>query len=124
MSAGLVGLLNVVCRGCSRLRHPREFVHSTRQGLCWVCVEWHERALALLASGAQPPGCQVCGRTFGELDELSKRKGLAETKLVLERRDGIYMILCLECDKTYVAKRVDLYGNTDFGRAIELDKAA
>jgi hypothetical protein len=103
-----------VCRACSKPRDPREFAGGPIAGVCWHCYEWHAQAIQML-SGAPPGGCQMCNRTMAELDELSRRAGRADTRLVLHRKDGIYQILCLDCDAGYVPSRRDLYGKTPDG---------
>lgn len=110
-------VLRVTCRGCSKPRDPREFVHSPITGVCWSCYDWHAKALELLTSGRMPDGCQECGRTYQRLDELSRGNGEADSRLVLERKDGIYQVLCMPCDRAYLEKRRDLYGKTPFGAA-------
>lgn len=104
------------CRACSKGRDPREFAGGPIIGICWQCYERHVEALAVL-SGNPPKGCQECGLTLKKIDELSRFGGLLDTRLVLERKDGIYQILCLPCDVIYRAKRADLYRNTPFGAA-------
>ena len=37
--------------------------------------------------------------------------------MVLELKDGIYQVLCLDCDRIYQAQRADLYRNTPYGAA-------
>lgn len=107
------------CRACSQHRHPHEFVGGTVTGVCWRCYEKHLEALALLA-GNPPKGCQECHRSIEDLEELTRVRGLTDTRLVLERKDGIYQILCLDCDVKYQAKRHDLFGSTPYGHAHKL----
>jgi hypothetical protein len=102
------------CRACSTFRDPREFVGGVIVGVCWQCYERHQEALELLA-GDPPKGCQVCLRTVADLEALSQREGQADTRLVLERKDGIYQVLCLACDEKYQAARRDLYAKTPHG---------
>lgn len=107
-------LIRVKCRACSKHRDAREFVSNAITGVCWHCFEWHQKALAFL-SGNPPDRCQMCERTMAELDELSRRLGRADTRLVLERKDGIYQVLCIDCDAVYFPKRRDLYAGTPDG---------
>lgn len=109
-------VIRAKCRACSKFRDPREFAGGAVIGVCWSCYEKHLESLRFLA-GAPPRGCQECGHTIAELDELSKRAGRADTRLVLERKDGIYQVLCLDCDEQYQTKRRDLYGATPYGMA-------
>lgn len=104
------------CRACSQHRDPREFAGGPIVGVCWHCYEWHLKAMAFL-SGNPPNCCQRCNHTIPELEELSRRAGRADTRLVLERKDGIYQILCVDCDAIYFPQRRDLYGKTPDGVA-------
>ena len=114
MNAPLVLLAK--CRACSHHRDPREFVGGPIAGVCWHCYEKHVEGIAMLA-GNPPQGCQVCYRTIAQLEELDQRQGKSDSRLVLERKDGIFQILCLECDGRYQAGRRDLYGKTPYGQA-------
>lgn len=69
-----------------------------------------------MLAGDPPRGCQVCYKTLPELDAISVAAGRADTRLVLESKDGIYQILCVDCDKVYQQKRRDLYGGTPYGK--------
>jgi hypothetical protein len=102
------------CRRCSKFRDPREFAGGPVVGICWTCYSDHGKALRML-SGAIPAGCQECYKTIPELDELSRRAGRADTRLVMHVKDGIYQLLCLWCDEKYTPKRRDLYAKTPFG---------
>lgn len=84
--------------------------------LCWRCLEWHRKAMAMLA-GAPPPGCQECGITFAALMERSPDGNVG---MYLHSKDGVYQILCGTCSHQYVRKRVDLYGDTLFGDKAKL----
>jgi len=84
--------------------------------MCWQCLEWHRRAVMMLA-GKPPPGCQVCGVTFAQLQE---RAGGGDVRMYLHAKDGIYQVLCRQCSDDYVPKRVDLYGDTAFGHSRKL----
>lgn len=107
------------CRACSHYRDPREFVGGPVIGICWQCYERHTEALAMLA-GNPPRGCQECGLSVAELDAISRRAGAADTRLVLERKDGIYQMLCIPCSVVYEAKRPDLFRNTPYGAAMKI----
>ena len=73
-----------------------------------------------MLAGNPPQGCQVCYRPLAELEELARRQGKSDTRLVLERKDGVYQILCLDCDGRYQAGRRDLYARTPYGAAKNL----
>ena len=50
------------------------------------------------------------------MDEIKAIQGDDDrgTRMVVHYENGIYRPMCLACDKLYVPKRADLYGNTDF----------
>ena len=91
-------------------------LHSIGDGgaiICSSCVEWHEKAMRMLAHGEKPDGCQECGIT---LDALKAIYRTGNIPMALVVKDGIYQILCQPCAEAYAAKRRDLYGPTEFGR--------
>lgn len=104
------------CRLCSKARDPREFVVDPIVGFCFVCLEWHRKALDVLA-GAIPCGCQECGTGFGE---LKRRAPGGDLRMYLHPKDGIYQVLCETCSDNYELKRADLYGDTPYGQAKKL----
>jgi hypothetical protein len=106
------------CRCCGKFRNPAEFVHTVEAGYCWFCYEWHAHALAVFA-GAQPRGCQECGRSYDELERYSRN---GDVKFGLHRKDGIYQILGLACgcSDAYERKRLDMYGRTPDGERKKL----
>jgi hypothetical protein len=108
----------VRCHYCSRFHVPWDLLPIGNSGarICLSCLEWHRQALRMLA-GEPPTGCQVCGITFQALLEQS---GDGDTKMYLHPKDGIYQILCKWCSDKYVRKRVDLYGDTAYGRSLKL----
>ena len=118
-SLNVATVLLAKCRACSHHRDPREFVSGPVIGICWHCYERHVEALAMLA-GNPPRGCQECHRTIADLEAISRRAGAADTRLVLERKDGIYQILCLPCSAVYQAKRADLFRRTPYGAAMKI----
>lgn len=108
-------VLAVRCHYCSRHRHPRE-IHPIGTGgarICSYCLEWHIKAIAMLA-GEPPPGCQQCGVTFAFLQDCARSGDL---RMYLHAKDGIYQILCRGCSDGYIAKRRDLYAETQFGHS-------
>jgi hypothetical protein len=107
------------CHYCSRWR-PAWCVHrlgtdaAPAQTICDHCLEWHQRALDLLAGNAMP-GCQACGATWATLRD---REPGIEVRLYVVPRDGIYQVLCAACVGPYVRARRDLYVGTAFGAAV------
>jgi hypothetical protein len=118
----MTGIVAAVrCNFCSR-QLPAFRVHAfgtaerPAQRVCDDCLDWHMRALGLLAGEGIPPGCQGCGATR---DELMEKSGGVEYRLYVAPRDGIYQVLCRTCILPYTAKRRDLYGGTSYGATLE-----
>ena len=101
------------CHYCSRHRTPHEIINIGTGGakICWNCYEWHVKALGVLA-GHPPPGCQECGVTFTQLKEITPG---GNVRMYLHPKDGMYQVLCRRCSDRYTPKRLDLYGDTQFG---------
>jgi hypothetical protein len=107
------------CHYCSRPRSPREILRIGKGGavMCWLCWEWHLRALRMLCDGTPPPGCQECGVTFAVLRDAA---GDGDIKMYLHPKDGVYQVLCRTCSDRYFPKRVDLYRPTQFGSQLKI----
>lgn len=121
----MFGLGFLRCHYCSKQRSPFR-VHQTQnaQTICDYCLEWHNKALDLLAGRAMP-GCQACGATWEKLRDARQNvemKSYVEpaVKLYCVPRDGVYQVLCAPCLKGYVSKRADLYRKTPFGASLNL----
>jgi len=104
------------CNFCSR-QLPAFRVHRLgapdrpAQTICDDCLDWHNKAIALLAGG-EVSGCQVCGKSW----EFLRDSTLGETvRLYVVPRDGIYQVHCETCLAGYVPQRTDLYKGTAFG---------
>lgn len=83
--------------------------------MCWVCYDWHLKALKAF-SGEPPAGCQGCGRTYDELEAMSRG---GDVQFTLVPKDGIYQILCRSfCDRPYLEKRTELFKGTPFGSKV------
>lgn len=81
------------------------------QTICEDCLDWHNKAIALLA-GEAIPGCQACGASW---EILCDRELGSRIPLYVVPKDGIYQVLCSLCLRAYVPKRADLYRGTSFG---------
>ena len=102
------------CRYCSKFRAPEDLMGAGARGLiCRYCFEWHKHALAVL-NGETPSGCQECGT---RLEEISPG---VEIRMYVVPKDGCYQVLCKRCCDSYVARRRDVYGATEFGRRLKL----
>jgi len=101
------------CPYCRRQRSPRDILHLSSFTICRNCWERHEKALAGLASGKYTGECSECGRSMDEIKAIQGDDDRG-TRMVVHYENGIYRPMCLACDKLYVPKRADLYGNTNF----------
>ena len=110
-------VIRVKCRYCGKFRDPREFVHDTVVGFCWRCLEWHRRALDVLAGGI-PHGCQECGRTGAE---LLARAGGGDLRMRIHVKDGMLQLLCIGCSDAYERKRRDQFAGTPYGHRAGLN---
>lgn len=84
-------------------------------GQCLTCLEWHRKALAILA-GTLSPACTECG--------VSQEDERGDVRLYLHRKDGCYQLLCPPCSDRYERKRLDQFGSTPYGASRQLDKGA
>jgi len=106
-------VLKIRCHYCSRNRSPHEIIPIGTGGavMCFHCYEWHQHALRAF-QGQPPPGCQECGLTFAQLSDLTPG---VDIRMCVVPKDGLYQVLCKSCSDAYVRKRVDLFGDTQFG---------
>jgi hypothetical protein len=108
------------CNYCSRQLPPHR-VHAfgtadkPAQTLCDDCIDWHLRAIDLLAGRGIPPGCQQCGDSK---EILAEKSPTVEIRLYCVPSDGIYQVLCSRCVLPYVRQRADLYRGTAFGSLV------
>jgi hypothetical protein len=114
-------LATVRCHYCSKwlpiwLAHRLGSPDRPAQTICENCLDWHQRAIDLLAGNAIS-GCQACGATWATLrDRPQGGPPGADVRLYVVPRDGVYQVLCKTCVAPYVAKRGDLYRGTAFAR--------
>lgn len=106
----------MTCSFCSRQLpawrvHQLGTVERPAQTICDDCLDWHNKAIALLA-GEAIPGCQGCGATW---EILCDRELGSRIPLYVVPKDGIYQVLCSLCLRAYAPKRADLYRGTPFG---------
>jgi hypothetical protein len=93
-------LIGARCKYCGHTRPFGEVRGDEPEGYtCLNCLDWHCHALKMLA-GEIPRGCQVCGVTFRQLSARS----LADVKMVLLMKDGIYQVLCKACEGHYAPR--------------------
>lgn len=111
MSAGIV--IAEVCPYCSKARSPRDLIYYVALRICVDCWQRHLQALTGLSTGKYTAGCSECGKS---MEEIKAIQGAGDTgvAMVIHFENGIYRPMCVQCDRTYVPKRRDLYGNTEF----------
>lgn len=79
--------------------------------LCHKCFERHLKALSILA-GVADPECAECHADGGPAKAF-----------MMHFKDGIYQFLCHRCSGAYARKRLDLYGETQWGHEHNLKGA-
>jgi hypothetical protein len=109
------------CPYCSKPRSPLDFIHQPGGvKICHQCEQRHLEALVALSSGEFKGECSECGLTAVQLQERNRCGPLGQMAVHFEH--GKYRAMCLVCDKSYVPKRLDLYGDTDFAHETGLTK--
>lgn len=108
---GAVPILRVQCFQCSKFCHPKEVIRTGESVIrCWDCFNKHTVSIQ---SFAEPPThCALCNTPFAKLIEANPSQPVS---MFMHWIDGGYGLLCKPCDKDYVLKRADLYGNTRHG---------
>jgi hypothetical protein len=107
------------CPYCTKSRSPRDILHQPGGvKICTECEQRHLEALAAIASGNFLGECSECHMKAEEL-KLQKRCG-PRGEMAVHYEGGRYRCMCLPCDRAYVPKRRELYGNTEFGAAAKL----
>jgi hypothetical protein len=101
------------CMVCSQWRHPWEMQHLPGGALrCFYCHQDHVDALQTLSTGDPPPCCAECRTPWEQLTCLTPD---GNPYMYLHWKDGCYQMLCPQCSSKYAPKRLDLYGDTDWG---------
>ena len=103
--------LSELCPYCHKFRSPNDFVRIPGPGnvkRCLDCERRHLEALHALSTGQFLGQCSECGRKW---EDLKSPTG----EIAFHYEAGIYRPLCMECDREYVKKRKDLYGDTPWG---------
>ena len=113
-------IIGVKCPYCTKFRSPRDMI--AMMGGAQICVQCelrHIEALDAMAKGVFTGECSECGLSAEEL----RAQGCCGSKgeMAVHFENGRYRAMCLVCDKTYVPKRLDLYGKTEFSHTNKLD---
>jgi len=104
------------CPYCTKFRSPRDVIHMPGGAkICTHCEMRHIEALQALSTGQFLGECSECGKTAEELRSASG-------EMAVHFEGGRYRVMCAACDRSYVPKRKELYGHTEFGHALGLDK--
>ena len=120
-----------LCHYCRRGRNPGEIMHLPGGAkLCRQCYERHAAGVLALSglrangdgtfstAAPPPPECSECHLT---VEELTLRQKGGDLQMAVHYEGGLYRIMCVQCDASYVPKRRDLYGATEFGFQKRLD---
>ena len=108
------------CPYCSKFRSPKDIIPM--MGGAKICVDCERRnveALEALSKGRFTGECSECGRSADALKAQHRCGPRGEMAIHFE--NGRYRAMCLVCDRSYVPKRLDLYGGTEFAHVNKLD---
>lgn len=115
VSAGFI--ITERCHYCSKQKSPKDIITmSGGAKICTRCWHWHHHALDVLA-GDPPRGCQECHVDY---DVLERRSIDGNVRMSVIALDGIYAVVCPSCGDKIVRKRVDLFGDTEYGHKLKL----
>jgi hypothetical protein len=107
------------CPYCRKFRSPRDILHQPGGvKICTECQQRHQEALHVVATGNFLGECSECHMKYEEL-KAQGRVG-PQSQVAVHFENGRYRAMCLVCDRAYVRKRRELYGNTEFGQAMKL----
>lgn len=121
-------LITEVCHYCRKGKSPNAMIPLPGGiKLCDGCYRRHQEGVLAMSglkansdgtfssTAPPPPECSECGLSVQELRARAVHAGGFELVLAVHFENGIYRVMCPDCDKTYVPKRRDLYGDTQFG---------
>lgn len=98
------------CHQCSK-HYATGDLHDWPGGVrvCASCLDKHRRAMQAVA-GVDELTCCECGSHGRNLLDAS-----GEGRMAIHSKDGIMQLLCPRCSDAYERKRLDLYGDTEYG---------
>jgi NAD-dependent SIR2 family protein deacetylase len=106
-------MIGVQCQHCSHWYPEAEIIRfGESMTRCLKCQEAINKALEMNATQTPPSECAHCHRGFSAIADATPGD-VVEMALVMV--DGVFVALCDPCERAYVEKRKDLYGDTRFG---------
>lgn len=107
------------CPYCTKHRSPLDFIRQPGGvKICTECEQRHLEALQSLQTGQFSGECSECHMQAEEL--VAQRRCGPLGQMAVHFEGGKYRMMCIPCNKTYVPKRAELYGETEFGKSIGL----
>jgi hypothetical protein len=117
------------CHYCRQARNPVDIIPLPGGiKICQGCYQQHQAGV-LAMSGLRvesdgtfssvappPPECSECHLSVEEL--RARGHGVM---MAVHFENGLYRVMCLYCSDTYVQKRKDLYGPTEYGFKYKLN---
>lgn len=106
-------IITEICPYCRKPRSPRDIIRLHAFTICQDCYQRHLKALEGLSTGKYTGECSECGKSVEEIRVL-QGDGDTGVRMAVHYENGFYRPMCLQCDRTYVPKRAELYGDTEF----------
>lgn len=98
------------CHQCSRFFSPNQLLaYDGGVMVCGDCLDKHRRTIGAIA-GAEEMTCCECGVHARRLLDAG-----GKGRMYVHDKDGIKQLLCPRCSDAYERKRLDLYGDTEYG---------
>lgn len=112
-------LIGERCPYCQKFRNPKDILHQPGGvRICLECEQRHLEALKSLQACNFLGQCSECGLDATELKAQHRCGPLGQ--MAVHYEGGKYRAMCLVCNSSYVPKRRELYGRTEFGNALKL----